>query len=63
MKYKDIQSKSPADLTKLLQETELELIKENSQVAAGTIPKNPGKISVLRRTISKVKQLQGKKAQ
>jgi large subunit ribosomal protein L29 len=57
MKYKDLKAKNKDELVKLLDETELELIRENAQVASGTVPKNPGKIKVLKKTIAKIKQL------
>ena len=57
MKYKDLKSKTKEELAKIMAESEIELIRENAQVANGTVPKNPGKISVLKKTIAKIKQL------
>lgn len=59
MKYKDLKSKNKDELAKILDESEMELIRENAQVANGTVPKNPGRISVLKKTIAKIKQING----
>ena len=56
MKFKELVQKSEADLDKLEKETTLELIQENAQVAAGTVAKNPGRISVLKKLLGKIKQ-------
>ncbi|MFW6263283.1 MAG: 50S ribosomal protein L29 [Thermotogota bacterium] len=57
MKFKDLKQKNKDDLNKLLKETKTELLKENAQVASGTMVKNPGKIKQLKKTIAKIKQL------
>ena len=59
MKYKDLKSKTQAELVKIMDESEMELIRENAQVANGTVPKNPGKIRVLKKTIAKINQING----
>lgn len=58
MKFKELQGKSKEELKKILAETEVELVKENAQVAAGAMAKSPGKIKQLKKTIAKIKQLE-----
>lgn len=58
MKFKDIKQKSEGEMKKLMKESKLELLKENAQVAAGTMLKNPGKLKQLKKTIAKIKQLE-----
>ncbi|MFT4325891.1 MAG: 50S ribosomal protein L29 [Candidatus Woesearchaeota archaeon] len=57
MKYQDLKKKNAAELDKLFAETNLELMRENAQVANGTVPKNPGKIKVLKKTLAKIIQI------
>jgi len=59
MKFKDLQSKNKDELAKIQTQTELELMKERAQVATGTTPKSPGKLKVLRKTLAKIKQING----
>ena len=42
-------------LKQKLSELEMELIKENAQIAIGTIPKSPGKIRTMKKTIARIK--------
>jgi len=58
MKFKDIKQKSEAERNKLLKESKIELLKENAQIAAGTMLKNPGKVKQLKKTIAKIRQLE-----
>jgi ribosomal protein L29 len=60
MKFKDIESKSVDDRQKLLTETKLELLKENAQVAVGTMSKNPGRIRQLKKTIARLNHIDGR---
>lgn len=55
MKYKEIQSMDQKSLNKKLEEIRKELIKENSQVASGTTPKNPGQLREKKKTIARIK--------
>jgi len=59
MKFSDLQSKSVDDRQKLLAETKMELMKENAQVAVGTMSKNPGRIRQLKKTIARLNHLDG----
>lgn len=54
MKFKDVAKLSAEDQEKKIKEAKIELLKLNGQVATGTIPKSPGKIKSLRRTIAKI---------
>ncbi len=49
------------DLENKLVELKKELMKINSQVATGTIPKNPGKIRVIKRTIARILTIKNQK--
>ena len=44
-----------------LDELYKELMKDNAQVATGTIPKNPSKINVAKKTIAKIKTIMKQK--
>ncbi|MFH1072945.1 MAG: 50S ribosomal protein L29 [Nanoarchaeota archaeon] len=63
MKHKELINLSAEELDKKLDEIDLELIKLNSQVASGTTPKNPGQIRKLKKTIARIKTIQGTKTQ
>lgn len=59
MKFKDLASKNKDELAKIKSQTELELMKERASAATGTPPKSPGKLKVLRKTLAKIKQING----
>ena len=58
MKYSDIQKLSVADREKKVNEMKIELLKLNGQVATGTIPKSPGQIKQIKRTLARFKTLE-----
>ena len=58
MKFKELASLDDKALEKKLSELQLELIKENSQVASGTTPKSPGKLRDMKKTVAKIRTLQ-----
>ncbi len=60
MKFKDLKIIQKTELNEKLLELRRELIKENAQVAIGTIPKNPGKLKQTKKTIAKIKTLLNK---
>lgn len=60
MKFKDLKAMPRNELNEKLLELKRELIKENAQVAIGTIPKNPGKLKTTKKTIAKIKSLVSK---
>ncbi len=58
MKYKELKTLSATEREKRLQDAKIELLKLNAQVATGTTPKSPGKISQLKRTIARLKMFE-----
>ncbi len=61
MKIKELRSLGPNELNDKLEETRKELMKLNSQVAAGTSPKNPGQLKQYKKTVAKILALQKEK--
>ena len=61
MKAKELRTLSPQDLQQKMQEMYKELMKDNAQVATGTMPKSPGKIRNQKRTIARIKTLLAQK--
>ncbi len=57
MKIKELREMPEADLKKQIVELRKELMKQNAQVATGTVPKSPGMISSARRTIARIKTI------
>ncbi len=53
-KVKEIQALNNEALESRLAELRKELMKYRSQVATGTIPKNPGQIRVIRKSIARI---------
>ena len=54
MKIKDLKALPEEELKSKKIELLNELIKEKAQVATGTVPKNPSKIKLARRTIARI---------
>jgi len=54
MKAKELKSLNEADLHVKMIELKKDMMKINAQIAIGTIPKSPGKIKEIRRTIAKI---------
>lgn len=61
MKAKELRALSQQDLQQKMQELYKELMKDNAQVATGTIPKSPGKIRNQKRAIARIKTLLAQK--
>jgi ribosomal protein L29 len=57
MKFKELKSMPKAELKDKLAQLKLELTKERAQIATGTVPKNPGKVKVTRKTIARIETL------
>lgn len=55
MKQSEIKALGSAELNDKLGELKKELMKLNSQVAAGTTPKSPGQLRVIKKTIARIK--------
>lgn len=58
LKVKQIKEMKPEDLNKKIYELKLELVKELGNVKMGRPVKNPGKIRVLKKSISRILTLQ-----
>ena len=56
-KKKELASMTEADLLGKMEELKKELIKENAQVATGTVPKNPGQIRAMKKTVARIMTL------
>lgn len=54
MKAKELRVMSEIDLENKIVELKKELMKLNSQIATGTMPKSPGKVKEMKRTIAKI---------
>ena len=54
MKSKELKVMSELDLENKSTELKKELMKVNSQIAIGTLPKSPGKVKEMRRTIAQI---------
>ena len=61
MKFKELTVMSQPDLSSKLNELHKELMKDNAQIASGTLPKNPRKIRMTKKTIAKIKQILAQK--
>ena len=54
MKAKELKIMNEPDLESKVTELKKELMKVNSQIAIGTLPKSPGKVKEMKRTIAKI---------
>lgn len=54
MKFKELKKLDSKSLNEKKKELKLELMKDNAQVAIGTVPKNPGKIKLAKKTIARI---------
>lgn len=57
MKFKEIKAMPAEELKLKLGELQRDLIKDNAQVATGTIPKNPSKIRLAKKSIARIKMV------
>ncbi|MEK6858230.1 MAG: 50S ribosomal protein L29 [Nanoarchaeota archaeon] len=57
MKFKELKKLDNKSLNDKMKEIRLELMKENAQIAIGTVPKNPGKITLAKKTIARINML------
>ncbi len=55
----EIRDMTPAEREAELEELETELLNANAVQAAGGAPEDPGRITELRRTIARIKTIQG----
>jgi large subunit ribosomal protein L29 len=61
MKTKELRNLTKKDMETKLDELKKELIKMNAQVATGTVPKSPGQIKQIKKTIAKILTLKKEK--
>ena len=61
MKIKALRALQKPELVQKLDELQKELMKENAQVAIGTIPKSPGKLRLTKRTIARIRTILAEK--
>ena len=54
MKFKELKVMNEIDLEKTMTELKKELMRINSQIAIGTVPKNPGKVRETKKIIAKI---------
>ena len=61
MKTKELLVMGDEDLNNKIIELKKELMKINSQIAIGTLPKSPGKVREMKRTIAKILTIKNSK--
>ena len=61
MKAKELRLMNEIDLENKVLELKKELMKINSQIAIGTIPKNPDKVKNIKRTVAKIITIKNQK--
>lgn len=61
MKIKELRTLPKEELEKKLAELRIGIMKDNTQIALGTLPKNPGKVKILRKTVARILTLLGHK--
>ena len=54
MKKKEIPLMQPEEMKSKLTELRKELMKNSAQIATGTVPKSPGQIRQIKRTIARI---------
>ena len=54
MKAKELRAMNDSDLDSKIVELKKELMKVNAQIALGTVPKSPGKVKDMKRTIAQI---------
>ena len=57
IKIKELKKKSINELSSKLFELKKELMKENTQIAIGTVPKSPGSIKIIKKNIAIITNL------
>ncbi len=61
MRAKELRAMGAKDLDEKMLELKKELLKMRGQIAVGTIPKNPGQVKNLKRSIAKIMMIQQEK--
>lgn len=62
MKAKELRLMNESDTNSKLVDLKKELMKINSQIAIGTVPKSPGKVREIKRTIARILSVNNEKA-
>ncbi len=57
MKFKELKALPHGELREKMLELKKELMKENAQVAIGTVPKNPRKLRLAKKTIARIETI------
>ena len=57
MKFKELKVLPQTELREKILELRKELMKENAQVAIGTVPKNPRKLRLAKKTIARIETI------
>lgn len=61
MKTKELKAMNEPDLENKITELKKELMKINSQIATGTVPKSPGKVREMKRAVARILTLKKQK--
>lgn len=59
LKNNEIKTMNEKDLAEKFKSLNEEIVKIKAQIAMGTLPKNPGKVKEIKRTIARIKTLRG----
>lgn len=63
MKFKDLKPLGESELKEKMGQMEMDLMKVNAQVAAGTTPKSPGQLKQIKKSIAKIKSILAAKSE
>ncbi len=63
MRPKELRIMNESDLNNKIEELKKELMKVNSQIAIGTLPKSPGKVKEIKKTIARILTIKNQKRQ
>lgn len=61
MKFKEFKEMPVEELKLKLEELQKDLVKDNAQVATGTVSKNPSKIRLAKKNIARIKMILAEK--
>lgn len=61
MKIKELRKMDKAAMGSKIEELKKELMKLNAQVATGTVPENPGKIRLIKKTFARINTIMNEK--
>ncbi len=55
MKFKELKAMGKTELNEKMIQLEMDLVKNNAQVATGTTPKSPGLLKQIKKSIARIK--------